>query len=176
MCIDYRALNNITIKNRYPLPRVDEMFDRLSRAKYFTKLDLRAGYWQIRIAEADIPKTAFRTRYGHHEWLVMPFGLTNAPATFQTLMNRILHQFLDQFVVVYLDDILVYSNTLEEHMAHLRAVLQKLRENQLYSKVSKCEFGRQQVEYLGHIVGEGTIRMDPAKLKTLADWKTPTCV
>ena len=176
MCVDYRALNEITIKNRYPLPRIDEIFDQLKTAKYFTKIDLRSGYWQIRVAEKDVQKTAFRTRYGHYEFLVMPFGLTNAPATFQNLMNDVLRPYLDQFVVVYLDDILVYSNTWDEHVAHLRQVLSRLRENALYAKKSKCDFAKSQVEYLGHVVGGGSLRVDPAKIEVVRQWPTPTCV
>jgi hypothetical protein len=140
LCVDYRALNKITIKNRYPLPRIDELMDRLVGAKYFTKIDLYSGYHQIRIKEEDIPKTAFRTRYGHFEFLVLPFGLTNAPATFMTLMNDIFRDYLDKFVIVYLDDILIYSKTKEEHLQHVAVILQTLREHQLYAKLSKCEF------------------------------------
>ena len=173
MCVDYRALNDVTIKNSYPLPRVDEIFDQLREARIFTKIDLRSGYWQIRVAEDDVEKTAFRTRYGHYEFLVMPFGLTNAPATFQALMNDVLRPFLDKFAVVYLDDILVYSRTVEEHVAHLRQVLSALRDNKLYGKASKCEFERPEVEYLGHVVGGGEIRMDPHKLQAVRDWPTP---
>ena len=137
MCVDYRALNAITVKNRYPLPRCDELFDQLRGVHVFSKIDLRSGYHQIRIAAEDVQKTAFRTRYGHYEFTVMPFGLTNAPATFQNLMNSVLMQYLDQYVVVYLDDILVYSKTLEEHVVHLRNVFQRLREEKLYAKMSK---------------------------------------
>ena len=176
MCVDYRALNDITVKNRYPLPRVDEIFDQLKTATYFTKIDLRSGYWQIRVANEDTHKTAFRTRYGHYEFLVMPFGLTNAPATFQNLMNDVLRPYLDKFVVVYLDDILVYSDTWEEHVAHLRAVLQQLRQAKLYAKLSKCDFAKKEVEYLGHVVGSGNLKVDPMKIKTISDWPQPTCV
>jgi hypothetical protein len=176
MCVDYRALNNITVKNRYPLPRVDELFDQLKEARIFTKIDLRSGYHQVRMAEADVEKTAFRTRYGHYEFTVMPFGLTNAPATFQNLMNYTFREFLDRFVVVYLDDILVYSKDLEEHVAHLRAVLEQLRRQQLYGKQGKCDFAKSEVEYLSHVIGGGTVRVDPKKIMAVQDWRTPKTV
>ncbi|MEW5311153.1 MAG: hypothetical protein WDW38_002891 [Sanguina aurantia] len=176
LCIDYRALNKLTIKNKYSLPRIDDLLDRLHGAKYFSKLDLAQGYNQIRINDEDIPKTAFNTRYGHYEFTVMAFGLTNAPATFQRLMNDIFREYLDKFVVVYLDDILVYSKTEEEHAQHLRLVLEALRQNELYAKASKCEFFLSSVKYLGHIVGADGIKMDPALLKAVADWPVPTNV
>ncbi|KAL0549208.1 hypothetical protein IC582_013689 [Cucumis melo] len=137
LCIDYRALNKLTVRNKYPLPIITDLFDRLHGAKYFSKLDLRSGYYQVRIAEGDEPKTTCVTRYGAFEFLVMPFGLTNAPATFCTLMNQVFHEYLDKFVVVYLDDIVVYSMTMEEHRDHLQKVFQKLKENQLYVKREK---------------------------------------
>ncbi|KAG8492955.1 hypothetical protein CXB51_010214 [Gossypium anomalum] len=140
MCIDYRQLNKLTIKNRYPLPRIDYLFEQLRGASVFSKIDLRSGYHQLRVKEADIHKMAFRTRYGHYEFLVMPFGLTNAPAVFMDLMNRVVQPFLDRFVVVFIDDILVYSETEAKHDEHLRIVLQVLREKELYAKFSKCEF------------------------------------
>jgi hypothetical protein len=141
MCVDYRALNKVTVKNWYPLPRIDDLFDRFSRAKVFSRIDLCSGYYQIRIKEGDEEKTACHTRYGSYEFLVMPFGLTNAPVTFCTLMNDIFREWLDDFVIVYIDDILIYSSSMEEHAEHLRKVFQKLRENKLYVKLEKCEFG-----------------------------------
>ncbi|KAJ4728107.1 Retrotransposon protein, putative, Ty3-gypsy subclass [Melia azedarach] len=176
MCIDYRALNKVTIKNRYPIPRVDDLFDRLGHARWFSKLDLRSGYWQVRIAEGDEPKTTCVTRYGSYEFLVMPFGLTNAPATFCTLMNKIFHPFLDKFVVVYLDDIVVYSESLKEHVEHLRRVFQVLRENELYVKREKCSFAQEEVMFLGHKISGGRIYMDTAKVRAIQEWKPPTSV
>ena len=140
LCIDYRQLNKVTIKNKYPLPRIDDLFYQLKGASVFSKIDLRSGYYQLRIRDSDVPKTAFRTRYGHYEFLVMLFGLTNAPAVFMDLMNRIFRPYLDRFVVVFIDDILVYSRDETEHAEHLRLVLQILRDKQLYAKFSKCEF------------------------------------
>ncbi|KAL5775969.1 hypothetical protein ACOSP7_013526 [Xanthoceras sorbifolium] len=176
MCVDYRALNKVTIKNKYPVPHAADLFDRLSRASYFTKLDLRSGYWQVRVAEGDEAKTACVTRYGSFEFLVMPFGLTNAPATFCNLMNDVLYEFLDKFVVVYLDDIVIYSNSLAEHVVHLRQVFSKLREHKLYVKKEKCEFCRQEVMFLGHWVSKGKIRMDERKIRAILDWPSPTRV
>jgi transposase InsO family protein len=176
MCIDYRALNKITVKNRYPLPRIDELMDQLHGATTFSKLDLQSGYWQIRIAEQDVPKTAFRTRYGHFEWKVMPFGLTNAPATFQHLMNKILQLYLDKFVVVYLDDILIFSKTPEEHLEHVAKVLEVLRDNQLYVGLDKCAFGLSEIDFLGHVVSADGIKPDPKKVAAVTEWPTPTSV
>lgn len=176
MCIDYRALNNQTIKNRYALPRIDELLDQVYKAKYFSKLDLLSGYHQIRVAEEDVPKTAFRTRYGHYEFLVMPFGLTNAPATFQTLMNDIFRDLLDQCVVVYLDDILIFSETKEEHDRHLRLVLDRLREHKLYANWEKCSFYLPEVEYLGFIVGHGQLKPNPELVRGVAEFPRPATV
>ena len=176
MCVDYRDLNRITIKNRYPLPRVEELFDRLRGAKYFSKIDLRSGYHQVRIHPDDISKTAFRTRYGHYEFLVLPFGLTNAPATFMHLMQGIFAPYLDDFVIVFLDDILIYSKTLSDHQQHVRKVLKLLRENQLYAKESKCEFFQQSVSFLGHVVGAAGISMEADKVKAIREWPAPTNV
>lgn len=176
MCIDYRALNDQTVKNKYPLPRVDELFDRLQGAKCFTKIDLRSGYHQIRIAEEDIHKTAFRCRYGHFEYTVMPFGLTNAPATFMQLMNDILRPWLDKFVLAFIDDILIFSKTREEHLQHLRLVLEQLRKHKLYAKVSKCEFLTSQVEFLGHIVSADGLHMMKDKVDAIATYPTPSTI
>jgi hypothetical protein len=169
MCVDYRTLNKVTVKNRYPLPRINDLFDRLSRAKLFSKIDLRSGYYQIRIAKGDEEKTAYRTRYGSYEFLVMPFELTNAPATFCTLMNDIFQEWLDDFVVVYIDDILIYSNSMEDHVEHLRKVFQRLRENKLYAKFEKCEFGVTEVDFLGHRITQKGLKMDDHKLKPILD-------
>ncbi len=173
MCVDYRALNKATMKNRYPLPRIDDLFDRLLGAKVFSRINLRSRYYQIRIAEGDEEKTACRTRYGSYELLVMPFGLTNAPATFCTLMNDIFCEWLDDFVVVYIDDILIYSGSLEEHAEHLRKVFQRLRENKLYAKLEKCEFGVTEVDFLGHRITQKGLMMDDHKVKAILDWEPP---
>lgn len=170
LCIDYRGLNRVTIKNKYPLPRIDDLFDRLHGARYFSKIDLRSGYWQVRVHEADVEKTAFRTRYGHFEFLVLAFGLTNAPATFMDLMQRTFRPYLDEFVIVYLDDILIYSNSLEEHLGHLRLVLDKLRESKLYAKMSKCEWAKRELAFLGHVVGERGLKMDDRKIAAIQAW------
>ena len=147
LCIDYRQLNRVTIKNRYPLPRIDDLFDQLRGVRVYSKIDLRTGYHQLRVRDTDIPKTAFRTRYGHFEFTVMPFGLTNAPAAFMDLMHRVFQPYLDQFVVVFVDGILIYSQSEWEHEYHLRIVLQLLRDHQLYAKFSKCEFWLTEVRF-----------------------------
>ena len=170
LCVDYRALNRLTVKNSYPLPRIDDILDQLSTAKYYTKIDLRSGYHQIRLDEESIPLTAFRTRYGHFEFQVLPFGLTNAPATFMSLMNEVFSEFLDQFVIVYLDDILVYSETWEEHLKHIRKVLEILRKQKLYAKLSKCCFGAQEVDYLGFILRPSGVAIDPHKTRSIEEW------
>ena len=152
LCIDYRKLNAVTVKNKYPLPRIDDLFDQLRGARCFSKIDLRTGYHQLRVREQDIPKTAFRASRGLYEFVVMPFGLTNAPAAFMDLMNRIFHLYLDQFIIVFMDDILIYSSFEAKHEHHLRIALQTLREHRLYAKFSKCEFWMSEVKFLGHVV------------------------
>ena len=173
LCVDYRALNKATVKNRYPLPRVEDLMDRLHGATVFSKIDLLSGYYQVRVAAEDIKKTAFRTRYGHYEFMVMPFGLTNAPATFMHLMNSVLAPYLDKFVIVYLDDILIYSRTLEEHIHHVDEVLGILKQHQLYAKMKKCAFGKTQVEFLGHQVSAKGIATSPHKIEAVQQWPTP---
>jgi hypothetical protein len=173
LCIDFRQLNKVTVKNKYPLPRIDDLFDQLKDAKVFSKIDLRSGYHQVRIKDEDISKTAFRTRYGHYEFTVVPFGLSNAPAVFMCLMNGVFRNYLDKFVIVFLDDILVYSKTEEEHEQHLRMVLQVLREHQLYAKLSKCSFYQKQIHYLGHIISEEGIVVDPEKVQAIQEWPAP---
>ncbi|XP_071906161.1 uncharacterized protein [Coffea arabica] len=173
LCIDYRGLNAVTIKNKYPLPHIDELFDQLQGAVVFSKLDLRQGYYQLRVKKEDVPKMAFNTRYGHFEFAVMPFGLTNAPAAFMDLMHRVFKPYLDRFVVVFIDDILVYSRSREEHEQHLRIVLQTLREHQLFAKFSKCEFWLESVAFLGHIISKDGLAVDPAKVEAVAKWKQP---
>ncbi|CAI7808910.1 unnamed protein product [Closterium sp. NIES-53] len=173
MCIDYRALNKQTIKNKYPIPRIDDLLDQLRGATVFSKLDLRSGYWQIRMANNSIHKTAFRTRYGSYEYLVMPFGLTNAPATFQAEMNHILRPLLDECVVVYLDDILLYSRDMKQHIEHLRRVFEILRREKLYVKLSKSEFALKKVQFLGHMVSAQGVHVDPKKIEAVRTWKTP---
>ena len=174
MCIDYRALNKITVKNRYPLPRIDDLFDRLQGAKYFTSFDLSQGYHQIRMTEEDVPKTAFNTPMGHFEFKVLSFGLTNAPATFQSVMNGIFGGL--PFATVYLDDILVFSKTPEEHVEHLRTVLDLIREHKLYVKLAKCSFLKEEVEYLGFLVGANGVRVNPATVKAVLESLQPTKV
>ena len=173
MCIDYRRLNQVTVKNRYPLPRIDDLFDQLQGASVFSKIDLRSGYHQLRVSESAIPKTAFRTRYGHYEYLVMPFGLTNAPATFMALMNKVFHEFLDKFVIVFIDDILIYSKSEEEHAEHLRMVLNLLREKELYGKFSKCAFWLKEVLFLGHLISGKGLEVDPRKIEAVVKWEPP---
>ncbi|GJS92173.1 putative reverse transcriptase domain-containing protein [Tanacetum coccineum] len=177
MCIDYRELNKLTVKNRYPLPRIDDLFDQLQGSSIYSKIDLRSGYHQLRVREEDILKTAFRTRYGHYEFQVMPFGLTNAPAVFMDLMNRVCKPYLDKFVIVFIDDILIYSKSKKEHEGHLRQILKLLKKEELYAKFSKCEFWIPRVQFLGHVIDCQGIHVDPAKIESIKDWaspKTPT--
>ncbi|GJS66897.1 putative reverse transcriptase domain-containing protein [Tanacetum coccineum] len=173
MCINYRELNKLTIKNRYPLPRIDDLFDQLQGACCFSKIDLHSRYQQLRVRDEDIPKTAFRTRYGHFEFTFMPFGLTNAPAEFMDLMNRVCKPYLDKFVIVFIDDILIYSKSEEEHEAHLKTILDLLKEEKLYAKFSKCEFWLKEVQFLGHVVNRDGIHVDPSKVELVKNWKTP---
>ncbi|KAD2805171.1 hypothetical protein E3N88_38548 [Mikania micrantha] len=173
MCIDYRELNKVTVKNKYPLPRIDDLFDQLQGASWFSKIDLRSGYHQIKVREEDIPKTAFRTRYGHYEFLVMSFGLTNAPAAFMDLMNRVCRPMLDRSVIVFIDDILVYSKNEGDHACHLREVLETLRREKLYAKFSKCAFWLHEVQFLGHVINEDGILVDPSKIQAVTNWSLP---
>jgi hypothetical protein len=176
LCVDYRALNEVTIKNKYPLPRIDDLFDQLKSVKFFLKIDLRSGYYQLKIRSEDVLKTALVTRYGQYEFTVMPFGLTNAPAYFMNLMNKVFMEELDRFVIVFIDDIFVYSRSAEEHGQHLKVVLKKLRAHQIYAKFSKYEFWLQKVNFLGHILTIEGVDVDPEKVIAVANWKRPTTV
>ena len=176
MCVDYRALNKQTIRDQYPLPRIDDLLDRLGQAKHFSTLDLASGYHQIAVKASDIPKTAFRTQRGQFEFIVMPFGVTNAPATFQRLMNQIFKEELDDFVLVYLDDILIFSQTLQEHIQHIRQALEKLRKAQLYARLHKCSFFQERVEYLGFDVSPQGVQPSPEKVRTVVEWPRPCSV
>jgi hypothetical protein len=167
LCVDYRALNVVTIKNKYPLPRIDVLFEQLRGAKIFSKIDLNFGYHQLRIREEDIEKTNFSTRYGHYEYIVMSFGLTNAPAAFMEAMNRMSHDYLDDFVVVFLDDILIYSKFEEEHERHLSLVLEALRKNKFSAKMKKCAFWLLEVSFLGHVINEHGILVHPKNVATM---------
>ncbi|GJT40385.1 putative reverse transcriptase domain-containing protein [Tanacetum coccineum] len=173
MCIDYRELNKLTVKNRYPLPRIDDLFDQLQGSYVYSKINLRSGYHQLRVREEDIPKTAFRTRYGHYEFQGMPVGLTNAPAVFMDLMNRVCKPYLDKFVIVFINDILIYSKNKQEHVEHLKLILELLKKEELYVKFSKCEFWIPKVQFLGHVIYSQGIYVDPTKIETIKDWASP---
>eukprot|EP00877_Chromochloris_zofingiensis_P000206 jgi/Chrzof1/10186/Cz04g31320.t1 len=176
LCIDYRALNAVTVKNRYPLPRIDELFDTVRGASVYTRLDLASAYHQIPMAPGDVHNTAFQTRYGQFEFLVMPFGLCNAPSTCQSLMHKIFAPHLDEFVCIYLDDILVYSRSMDEHLEHLRVVLSVLREHKLFAKRKKCEFAKASLSFLGHVLSKDGIQVDVSKVQAILDWPQPTDV
>ena len=171
LCADCRQLNKMTVKNKYPLPRLDDLFDQLKGVSVFSKIDLRSGYHQLRIKDADVHKTAFRTWYGHYKFLVMPFGLKNAPTTFMDLMNCVFRPYVDRFFMVFIDDILVYSKDREDHDTHLRVVLETLRKEHLYANLSKCEFWLREVSFLGYIVLEEGIRVDLKKIEVIIEWK-----
>jgi hypothetical protein len=173
MCPDFCALKKLTIKDKFSIPVIDDLLDELSGLQFFTKLDLCSGYHQIRMKEAYIPKTTFRTHEGHYEFLVMPFGLCNAPSTFQSLMNHVFRPFLCHFVLVFFDDILIYRKTWIDHLAHVDRVLHLLSQHQLFLKQSKCAFGASEVEYLGHLVGKDGVRLDPKKIEAMQEWPHP---
>jgi hypothetical protein len=176
MCIDYRSLNEVAIKNKYPLPRIEDLFDQMKGAGVFSKIDLRSRYHQLRIRESYIPKTAFHTQYGLYEYTVMSFGLTNAPAYFMYLMNKVFMEYLDKFIVVFIDDILIFFKMEEEHEKHKRLALEKLRSNQLYAKFSKCEFWLTEVAFLGHVISTGGVSVDLGKVRDVLNWMPPTSV
>lgn len=169
LCVDYRRLNALTVKNKYPLPVIDELLDELHGARWFSSLDLRSRFHQIRMAEGHEFKTAFQTHNGHYEYRVMPCGVTGGPGTFQGIMNTVLAPFLRVFVVVFIDDVLIYSKTWEDHLQHLEAVFKVLQQNQFYVKLSKCAFARQELSYLGHVIGAEGVSTDPKKIQIIAD-------
>jgi hypothetical protein len=170
MCIDYRSLNEVMINNKYPLPHIEDLFDQMMGVSVFSKIDLRSEYHQLKILESDIPKTAFSTRYGLYEYTMMSFGLMNTSTYFMYLMNKVLIEYLDKFILVFIDDILIFSNTEEEYEKHLRLVLEKLRSNQLYAKFIKCEFWIIEVAFLGHAISAGGVSVDPSKVKDVLNW------
>jgi hypothetical protein len=176
MCVNYRSLNEVTIKNKYPFPRIGDLFDQMKGASVFSKINLRSRYHQLKIWELDIPKTAFRTRYVLYEYIMMSFGLTNAPAYFIYLMNKVFMEYLDRFVIVFINDILIFSKTMEEHEEHLRLVLEKLISNQLYATFGKCEFWLTEVAFLGHVIFAGGVLVDSGKVKDVLNWMPPTTV
>nr|GEW46047.1 putative reverse transcriptase domain-containing protein [Tanacetum cinerariifolium] len=173
MCIDYLELNKLTVKNRYPLLRIDDLFDQLQGSNIYSKIDLRSGYHQLRVRDQDILKTTFRTRYGHYEFQVLPFGLINAPAVFMDLMNRVCKHYLDKFVIIFIDEIIIYSNDKKEHEEHLKEILELLKKEKLYAKFSKCEFWIPKVQFLGHVIDSRGIHVDPAKIESIKDWASP---
>ncbi|GJT32509.1 putative reverse transcriptase domain-containing protein [Tanacetum coccineum] len=173
MCINYWELNKLTVKNRYPLLRIDDLFEQLQGSNVYSKIDLRSGYHQLRVREEGIPKTAFKTRHGHYEFQVMPFGLTNAPAVFMDLMNRVCKSYLDKFVIVFINDKLIYSKDKKEHEEHLMAILELLKKEELYANFSKCEFWIHKVQFLVHVIDSQGIHVDPAKIESIKDWASP---
>nr|GEU30492.1 retrovirus-related Pol polyprotein from transposon 17.6 [Tanacetum cinerariifolium] len=176
MRVDYKQLNKYIVKDKFPIPVIEELIDKVNRSVVFSKLDLRSGYHQIRISEVDICKTAFMTHEGHYEFLVMPFGLTNTPSTFQSLMNVVFKPILRKFILVFFDDILICSKNIEEHYEHLALVLQVMQDNTLFAKKSKCSFAVLQVEYLVHIISSQGVSTNPIKIKSIQKWKTPTTI
>ncbi|GKB79062.1 putative reverse transcriptase domain-containing protein [Tanacetum coccineum] len=174
MCIDYHELNKLIMKNQYPILRINDLFDQFQGLSVYSKIDLRSGYHQLRFRDEDILKTSFRTSYGHYEFQVMPFGLTNAPAIFIDLMNQVCKSYLDKFVIVFIDDILIDSRSKEEHEEHLKLILEFLKKRELYAKFSKCEFWLPKVQFLRHVIDSQGIHVDPAKIKSIKDWTTAT--
>jgi hypothetical protein len=174
VCVDYHSWNEVTIKNKYPLPRIKDLFDQMKGTSVFSKIDLKLGYHQLRIRESEIPKTVFHTQYGLYEYIVMSFGLTNALPYFMYLMNKVSMEYLDEFIVVFIDDILIYSKMEVEHEEHLRLVLEKLRANQLYAKFNKCEFWLSQVTFLGHVISARGVLVNPGKIRDVLNLMPPT--
>ena len=176
MCVDYRILNNNTARNKFPLPDIDQLISRFGKAKVYSKLELTPGYYQVRIADEDVEKTAFSTDFGHYEWMVMPAGLTSAPATFQQMMDNVLPERIDRFVQVYLDDIFIYSEDVETHGKHVKEVLSTLRKHKLITKKSKCRFFYQEFRFLGHVVTPICIQTALEKIKKVKSWPTPNTI